>query len=213
MRLFFLCRGLFLKPFGFTLPSPAPKRGCLVVLACFTTASINASLLNNTRVKTRTPPPLTFTNGWAILPSFPGMDVTTPSSLSTTAPILLSSVTKNRPTSACDPHCLHFLDGDPCCVSWLCFCVELLLHLLSCAQSQRCQRYLCTFSRFYSRCTTRNHSKWYISLLLMALAFHFCSSCCSVFHTSLVFCNATVSYHVLLPLGLLHFPLSDLNVI
>ena len=83
--------------------SQAISHGCPVVLTCFITASINASFLGvqpseclQFSAKTRIPP-LTFTHAWAILPSFPGIDVTAPSSVPTTAPRLLSIATKTPP--------------------------------------------------------------------------------------------------------------------
>ena len=76
---------------------------CLVILACFTTTTISASFLGvhpsgcqKYTAKTRIPP-LTFTHAWAMLPSFPGIDVTAPSSLPTTAPRLLSIATETPP--------------------------------------------------------------------------------------------------------------------
>ena len=74
-----------------------------MVLACFTSATISASFLGihpsgcqKYTAKTRIPP-LTFTHAWAVLPSFPGIDVTAPPSLPTTAPRLLSIATETPP--------------------------------------------------------------------------------------------------------------------
>ena len=82
------------------------NQGCLVVFACFTTASSNASFLGvqpsecqkNTE-KTRKPP-LTFTHAWAILRSLPEIESIAPSSAPTTAPKLLPTATKT-PSDVC----------------------------------------------------------------------------------------------------------------
>ena len=87
---------------GHMFASRAINHGCLVVLTCYTTASIKASFLGvqpsecqkytaNTRI-----PPRTCTHDWAIDPSF---DMTVLSSLPMTAPKLLSTATKTRPAN------------------------------------------------------------------------------------------------------------------
>ena len=70
-----LCHELLLKTSGHMFASHAINDGCLVVLACFTTASIKASSLGvqpsecrMQTAKTRLPP-RTFTHAPAILPS------------------------------------------------------------------------------------------------------------------------------------------------
>ena len=78
-------------------------------------------------------PPLTITQDQAIIHSFPGMDATALSSLSITAPRLLSTATKTPP-DVCLRSCI--LVGVPCRVgckspSLRGFYVELLFHLLS----------------------------------------------------------------------------------
>ena len=66
------------------------------------------------------------------------------------------------------------------------FHVDHLVHYSSCAQlRRRCPNDLCTFSYTSSRCSTQNHSTTYISLLLMACAFSFCSSFLPLPETSL----------------------------
>ena len=76
--------------------SQAINHGCLVVLASFTTASIKASCLGvqpsecqKYAEKARIPP-RKISHAWAILPSLPGIEPTTPIN----APELLSTATK-----------------------------------------------------------------------------------------------------------------------
>ena len=83
----------------------ATSQRCLVVLACVTTASINASFLGvhpsecQKLIAKASTPPLIFTHVWAILPSFEGVDMPAPS-LSNTAPRLLS-IARVTPPDMC----------------------------------------------------------------------------------------------------------------
>ena len=120
--------------------SHAINHGCLVVLACFRTASSRASFLGvqpaecqKHTEKTRNRP-LTCTHAWGILPSLPGIESIAPSSTPTTAPRMLQTAAKTPlGVCACDPHCLLFI-GDSRCIrckppSFLGLFIELLLKL------------------------------------------------------------------------------------
>ena len=118
--------------------SHAINHECLVVLACFRTASSRASFLGvqpaecqKHTEKTRNRP-LTCTHAWGILPSLPGIESIAPSSTPTTAPRMLQTAAKTPlGVCACDPHCLLFI-GDSRCIrckppSFLGLFIELFL--------------------------------------------------------------------------------------
>ena len=83
--------------------SHATSHGCLVVSACFKSASSRASFLGvqpsecqKYAQKTRKPP-LTFAHAWAIIPSLPETESIALFSAPTTAPRFLSTATKTLP--------------------------------------------------------------------------------------------------------------------
>ena len=91
MHQFALKPKTFSNSFGHMLASHADCHGCLVVSACFKSASSRASFLEvqnyecqRYTVKTRKPP-LTFAHDWTILPSLPVTESVAPSSAPTTA--------------------------------------------------------------------------------------------------------------------------------
>ena len=112
---FFLCQLLyqriFMRSSGFMLAQHATNQGCLVFPACFTIASIKTSFLGvqpsecKNRLQKTCRPPWTFTHACAILLSFPGIDVTAPSSVKNCSQTAVTA-TKLLPTCACDPYCL-----------------------------------------------------------------------------------------------------------
>ena len=91
---------VFSKSSGLMLASHAISHGCFVVRVLFSTASSRASFLDyhpsecQKQTEKIRSPTLTFTQAWAILPSFPSI---APSSAPTTAPRLLSTATKTSP--------------------------------------------------------------------------------------------------------------------
>ena len=124
---------LFSKSTVLMFASHATSHGCFVALALFSTASKIASFLGDRCARSVLRTFSLLHAHLPILPSFPAMDLTAPSSSPTTAPKLLSNATKIYPDVCftiltacfliCDSRCIRFISP-----SFLRLFVELLLH-------------------------------------------------------------------------------------
>ena len=179
------------KSSGFMLASQATNQGCLVVLACFTTASIQASFLPR--------------------PSFRMSENyhKNPHTSSHIHPCLGDSLTSwdrcdliatNTPSDVC------FRSSLPALSSMIRAASAAFLHPCLDRFRRRCRKYLCTFSKSSFPCTTKSHSTGYTSPFSAISASHFCFSCFLMF-------GQTVSHHFLLPSNLFHLSFSFLVVI
>ena len=188
---------LFSKSSGHMFASHATNHGCLVTVACLTTASSKASFLGvppsecqKYTEKTRRPP-LTFTYAWAILPWLPWIESIAPSSAPTTAPRLLSTATKTPPDV-----CLRSSVPALSSVILVAFAANIhpsLASLLNCSSS--------TPSRPIEQGTPQYFGSFFISVLSSSCSclhlcevssVHLCSldctSCCILITASVLFC-------------------------
>ena len=173
--------------------SHAINYGCLVVLACFRTASSKASFLGvhpsecqKYTEKTRNPP-LTFTHAWAILPSLPGIESIAPSS---TPPQLLPSDCRLPQNfllmCAYDPHCLlfhrrfslHPLQTSILPGPLLLNCSSISFFLSLCAITKKISHFplylfMCFFSVLQANPLSKVHLHYFASFFISVLSFPF----------------------------------------